>query len=106
MCSWGPDGEWMAISEACLALGKSIPNEAVLGQARPSRGQVTVAVCHVPIWVAGDPRSGVQWPLTITRPIRSFCRGAGDRPSGDFEARIALPVGGGTWANCSRASTT
>ena len=73
-----------------LALGIN-PNEAVLASAALTR-EVTVAV-FISIWVLVI-LGAVFNALTITRPIKELLQGVRSIASGDFEARISLPVGG------------
>jgi two-component system sensor histidine kinase NblS len=73
-----------------LALGIN-PNEAVLASAALTR-EVTVAV-FISIWVLVI-LGAVFNALTITRPVKELLRGVRAIAGGDFEARIALPVGG------------
>jgi len=73
-----------------LALGIN-PNEAALASAALSR-EVTVAV-FISIWVLVI-LGAVFNALTITQPVKELLRGVRSIAGGDFEARIALPVGG------------
>ena len=73
-----------------LALGIN-PNEAALASAALSR-EVTVAV-FISIWVLVI-LGAVFNALTITRPVKELLRGVRSIAGGNFEARIALPVGG------------
>ena len=73
-----------------LALGIN-PNETALASAALSR-EVTVAV-FISIWVLVI-LGAVFNALTITRPVKELLRGVRSIAGGDFEARIALPVGG------------
>ena len=73
-----------------LALGIN-PNEAALASAALSR-EVTVAV-FISIWVLVI-LGAVFNALTITQPVKELLRGVRSIATGDFEARIALPVGG------------
>ena len=73
-----------------LALGIN-PNEAALASAALSR-EVTVAV-FISIWVLVI-LGAVFNALTITQPVKELLRGVRSIASGDFEARIAMPVGG------------
>lgn len=80
------DGKYLGV----LALGIN-PNEAVLASAALTR-EVTVAV-FISIWVLVI-LGAVFNALTITRPIKELLQGVRAIALGDFEARIALPVGG------------
>ena len=80
------DGRYMGV----LALGIN-PNEAALASAALSRG-VTVAV-FISIWILVI-LGAVFNALTITQPVKELLRGVRSIAGGDFEARIALPVGG------------
>ena len=73
-----------------LALGIN-PNEAVLASAALSR-EVTVAV-FISIWVLVI-LGAVFNALTITQPVKELLRGVRSIARGEFQARIALPVGG------------
>jgi two-component system sensor histidine kinase NblS len=73
-----------------LALGIN-PNEAVLASSALTR-EVTVAV-FISIWVLVI-LGAVFNALTITRPVKELLRGVRAIASGEFKARIALPVGG------------
>ncbi|UPM49872.1 MULTISPECIES: two-component system sensor histidine kinase NblS [unclassified Synechococcus] len=73
-----------------LALGIN-PNEAALASAALSR-EVTVAV-FISIWILVI-LGAVFNALTITQPVKELLRGVRSIAGGDFEARIALPVGG------------
>jgi two-component system sensor histidine kinase NblS len=73
-----------------LALGIN-PNEAALASAALSR-EVTVAV-FISIWVLVI-LGAVFNALTITQPVKELLRGVRSIAGGDFQARIALPVGG------------
>ncbi len=73
-----------------LALGIN-PNETALASAALSR-EVTVAV-FISIWVLVI-LGAVFNALTITRPVKELLRGVRSIAGGNFEARIALPVGG------------
>ena len=73
-----------------VALGVN-PNETVLASAALSR-EVTVAV-FISIWVLVI-LGAVFNALTITRPVKELLRGVRSIAGGDFQARIALPVGG------------
>jgi two-component system sensor histidine kinase NblS len=80
------DGRYLGI----LALGVN-PNETALASAALTR-EVTVAV-FISIWVLVI-LGAVFNALTITRPVKELLRGVRAIASGDFEARIALPVSG------------
>ncbi|QBE69882.1 HAMP domain-containing protein [Synechococcus sp. WH 8101] len=80
------DGRYLGI----LALGVN-PNETALASAALTR-EVTVAV-FISIWVLVI-LGAVFNALTITRPVKELLRGVRSIASGDFEARIALPVSG------------
>ncbi|MGA0995862.1 MAG: two-component system sensor histidine kinase NblS [Vulcanococcus sp.] len=80
------DGRYMGV----LALGIN-PNEAALASAALSR-EVTVAV-FISIWILVI-LGAVFNALTITQPVKELLRGVRSIAGGDFEARIALPVGG------------
>lgn len=80
------DGHYLGI----LALGVN-PNETALASAALTR-EVTVAV-FISIWVLVI-LGAVFNALTITRPVKELLRGVRSIASGDFEARIALPVSG------------
>jgi len=73
-----------------LALGVN-PNETALASAALTR-EVTVAV-FISIWVLVI-LGAVFNALTITRPVKELLRGVRSIASGDFEARISLPVSG------------
>ena len=73
-----------------MALGVN-PNEAVLATAALTRN-VTVAV-FVSIWVLVI-LGAVFNALTITRPVKELLRGVRSVASGNFGARVDLPVGG------------
>ena len=73
-----------------LALGIN-PNETLVASAALTR-EVTVAV-FISIWVLVILGS-VFNALTITQPVKELLRGVRRIAGGDFEARIALPVGG------------
>ncbi len=73
-----------------LALGIN-PNETLLASAALTR-EVTVAV-FISIWVLVILGS-VFNALTITQPVKELLRGVRQIAGGNFEARIALPVGG------------
>ncbi|MFN5162488.1 MAG: ATP-binding protein [Cyanobacteriota bacterium] len=73
-----------------VALGIN-PNETLLASAALTR-EVTVAV-FISIWVLVILGS-VFNALTITRPVKELLRGVRSIAGGNFETRIALPVGG------------
>jgi two-component system sensor histidine kinase NblS len=73
-----------------LALGIN-PNETLIASAALTR-EVTVAV-FISIWVLVILGS-VFNALTITQPVKELLRGVRQIAGGNFEARIALPVGG------------
>jgi two-component system sensor histidine kinase NblS len=73
-----------------VALGIN-PNETLVASSALTR-EVTVAV-FVSIWVLVILGS-VFNALTITQPVKELLRGVRRIAGGDFEARIALPVGG------------
>lgn len=73
-----------------LALGVN-PNDSALASASLTR-EVTVAV-FISIWVLVI-LGAVFNALTITRPVKELLRGVRSIASGDFQARIGLPVGG------------
>jgi len=73
-----------------VALGIN-PNETLVASSALSR-EVTVAV-FISIWVLVILGS-VFNALTITQPVKELLRGVRRIAGGDFEARIALPVGG------------
>ncbi|MFZ9464176.1 MAG: HAMP domain-containing protein, partial [Vulcanococcus sp.] len=73
-----------------LALGIN-PKEAALASAALSR-EVTVAVL-ISIWVLVI-LGAVFNALTITQPVKELLRGVRSIARGEFQARIALPVGG------------
>lgn len=73
-----------------LALGIN-PNETLIASAALTR-EVTVAV-FISIWVLVILGS-VFNALTITEPVKELLRGVRQIAGGNFEARIALPVGG------------
>ncbi len=73
-----------------LALGIN-PNETLLASAALTR-EVTVAV-FISIWVLVILGS-VFNALTITQPVKELLRGVRQIAGGNFETRIALPVGG------------
>ncbi len=83
-----------------VALGIN-PNETLLASAALTR-EVTVAV-FISIWVLVILGS-VFNALTITQPVKELLRGVRSIAGGNFETRIVLPVGG-SWGNCSMAST-
>jgi two-component system sensor histidine kinase NblS len=80
------DGRYLGV----VALGIN-PNDAVEASGALTR-EVTVAV-FVSIWVLVI-LGAVFNALTITRPVKELLRGVRSIASGDFAARIALPVGG------------
>jgi two-component system sensor histidine kinase NblS len=80
------DGRYLGV----LALGIN-PNETLLASAALTR-EVTVAV-FISIWVLVILGS-VFNALTITQPVKELLRGVRQIAGGNFEARIALPVGG------------
>ena len=67
------------------------PNETALASAALTR-EVTVAV-FISIWILVI-LGAVFNALTITRPVKELLRGVRSVASGNFEARINLPVGG------------
>lgn len=73
-----------------MAMGIN-PNETLLASAALTR-EVTVAV-FISIWVLVILGS-VFNALTITQPVKELLRGVRQIAGGNFEARIALPVGG------------
>ena len=73
-----------------VALGIN-PNETLLASSALTR-EVTVAV-FISIWVLVILGS-VFNALTITQPVKELLRGVRSIAGGNFEARIALPVGG------------
>ena len=73
-----------------LGLGVN-PNETALASAALTR-EVTVAV-FISIWVLGI-LGAVFNALTITRPVKELLRGVRSVASGDFQARVDLPMGG------------
>ncbi len=73
-----------------VALGIN-PNETLLASAALTR-EVTVAV-FISIWVLVILGS-VFNALTITQPVKELLRGVRSIAGGNFETRIALPVGG------------
>jgi two-component system sensor histidine kinase NblS len=80
------DGRYLGV----LALGIN-PNETLIASAALTR-EVTVAV-FISIWVLVILGS-VFNALTITQPVKELLRGVRQIAGGNFEARIALPVGG------------
>ena len=80
------DGHYLGV----LALGVN-PNDSALASASLTR-EVTVAV-FISIWVLVI-LGAVFNALTITRPVKELLRGVRSIASGDFQARIGLPVGG------------
>jgi two-component system sensor histidine kinase NblS len=80
------DGTYLGV----LALGIN-PNETLLASAALTR-EVTVAV-FISIWVLVILGS-VFNALTITQPVKELLRGVRQIAGGNFETRIALPVGG------------
>jgi two-component system sensor histidine kinase NblS len=80
------DGRYLGV----LALGIN-PNETLLASAALTR-EVTVAV-FISIWVLVI-LGAVFNALTITQPVKELLRGVRQVAGGNFEARIALPVGG------------
>jgi two-component system sensor histidine kinase NblS len=73
-----------------VALGIN-PNETLLASAALTR-EVTVAV-FISIWVLVILGS-VFNALTITQPVKELLRGVRSIAGGNFETRLALPVGG------------
>ena len=73
-----------------LALGIN-PNETLLASAALTR-EVTVAV-FISIWVLVI-LGAVFNALTITRPVKELLQGVRSIAGGNFETRLALPVGG------------
>lgn len=73
-----------------LALGIN-PNETLLTSAALTR-EVTVAV-FISIWVLVI-LGAVFNALTITRPVKELLQGVRSIAGGNFETRLALPVGG------------
>ena len=73
-----------------LGLGVN-PNETALASAALTR-EVTVAV-FISIWVLVI-LGAVFNALTITRPVKELLRGVRSVASGDFQARVELPMGG------------
>ena len=73
-----------------LGLGVN-PNETALASAALTR-EVTVAV-FISIWVLVI-LGAVFNALTITRPVKELLRGVRSVASGNFGARVDLPVGG------------
>jgi two-component system, OmpR family, sensor histidine kinase NblS len=80
------DGRYLGV----LALGIN-PNETLLASAALTR-EVTVAV-FISIWVLVILGS-VFNALTITQPVKELLRGVRQIAGGNFDTRIALPVGG------------
>ncbi|MCP9838122.1 PAS domain-containing protein [Cyanobium sp. N.Huapi 1H5] len=80
------DGRYLGV----VALGIN-PNETLLASAALTR-EVTVAV-FISIWVLVILGS-VFNALTITQPVKELLRGVRSIAGGNFETRIALPVGG------------
>jgi two-component system, OmpR family, sensor histidine kinase NblS len=80
------DGRYLGV----LALGIN-PNETLLTSAALTR-EVTVAV-FISIWVLVI-LGAVFNALTITRPVKELLQGVRSIAGGDFETRLALPVGG------------
>ncbi|HGY5550734.1 MAG TPA: ATP-binding protein [Prochlorococcus sp.] len=81
---------WKGEYLGTLALGVN-PNETALASAALTR-KVTIVV-FISIWVLVI-LGAVFNALTITRPVKELLRGVRAIASGNFEARIALPVGG------------
>ena len=73
-----------------LGLGVN-PNDTALASAALTR-EVTVAV-FISIWVLVI-LGAVFNALTITRPVKELLRGVRSVASGDFQARVDLPMGG------------
>ncbi len=73
-----------------MAMGIN-PNETLLASAALTR-EVTVAV-FISIWVLVI-LGAVFNALTITQPVKELLRGVRQVAVGDFETRIALPMGG------------
>jgi two-component system sensor histidine kinase NblS len=80
------DGEFLGV----VALGIN-PNETLLASAALTR-EVTVAV-FISIWVLVILGS-VFNALTITQPVKELLRGVRSIAGGNFETRLAMPVGG------------
>jgi two-component system, OmpR family, sensor histidine kinase NblS len=80
------DGRYLGV----LALGIN-PNETLLASAALTR-EVTVAV-FISIWVLVI-LGAVFNALTITRPVKELLQGVRSIAGGNFETRLALPVGG------------
>jgi two-component system sensor histidine kinase NblS len=80
------DGRYLGV----LALGIN-PNETLLTSAALTR-EVTVAV-FISIWVLVI-LGAVFNALTITRPVKELLQGVRSIAGGNFETRLALPVGG------------
>lgn len=81
---------WKGDYLGTLALGVN-PNDTALASAALTR-QVTIAV-FISIWVLVI-LGAVFNALTITQPVKELLRGVRAIASGNFEARIALPMGG------------
>ncbi|MEB3258267.1 MAG: ATP-binding protein [Cyanobacteriota bacterium] len=80
------DGRFLGV----VALGIN-PNETLLASAALTR-EVTVAV-FISIWVLVILGS-VFNALTITQPVKELLRGVRSIAGGNFQTRLALPVGG------------
>ena len=80
------DGKYLGV----VALGIN-PNETLLASAALTR-EVTVAV-FISIWVLVILGS-VFNALTITQPVKELLRGVRSIAGGNFQTRLALPVGG------------
>lgn len=80
------DDQYMGV----VALGIN-PNETLLASAALTR-EVTVAV-FISIWVLVMLGSVIN-ALTITQPVKELLRGVRSIAGGNFNTRIALPVGG------------
>ncbi|MFM7641783.1 MAG: sensor histidine kinase [Cyanobium sp.] len=80
------DGSYLGV----VALGIN-PNETLLASAALTR-EVTVAV-FISIWVLVILGS-VFNALTITQPVKELLRGVRSIAGGNFQTRLALPVGG------------
>jgi two-component system sensor histidine kinase NblS len=80
------DGAYLGV----VALGIN-PNETLLASAALTR-EVTVAV-FISIWVLVILGS-VFNALTITQPVKELLRGVRSIAGGNFQTRLALPVGG------------